>query len=50
VEKYFSQKLLSSLGYNLNIQELEEYEIEAFHLIANAINEEERKELKKKKR
>lgn len=48
VGRYFELQLLKKLGYN-QIDDLDDFEIQAFKVIANTVNREEEKQLKKKK-
>jgi hypothetical protein len=42
--------MLAKMGYRYNPNELEEWEVEAFHLIENTFAMEEAKSMKQKKR
>lgn len=47
IEKYLTDKMLAKAGYVLNQNELESWEIDAYHLIENVFSREEKKKLKR---
>jgi hypothetical protein len=49
VEDYFNKKMLAKLGINYELEDLEQWEVEAYSIIENTINEEQNREMKKKR-
>lgn len=43
VEDYAIKKMLNEMGYRLNFDDLEQFEVSAYSLIASTINEEEKR-------
>jgi len=50
LEDFLTKKMLAKMGYRYNPNELEEWEVEAFHLIENTFAMEEAKSMKQKRR
>jgi hypothetical protein len=48
LDEYFTKKSLAEIGYRFDPSDLELWKVEAFLLIAKTLNNEEKKDLKKK--